>query len=71
MFYTSYKKPTERFRAELGIPARQKEGISDFALRLIDQIVQKNRGTMKFEMDDKKEKTAIFLRFPVERRKMI
>jgi len=71
MFYTSYKKPTEQFGAELGIPARQKEGILDLALRLVDQIVQGNRGTMKFEMDDKKEKTAIFLRFPVERRRVV
>jgi len=71
MFYTSYKKPTEQFGAELGISARQKEGILDLALRLVDQIVQGNRGTMKFEMDDKKEKTTIFLKFPVERRRMV
>jgi hypothetical protein len=71
MFYTGYKKPTEQVGAELGIPARQKEGILDFALRLVDQVVQGSRGTMKFEMDDKKEKTAIFLRFPVERRRMV
>jgi len=71
MFYTGYKKPTEQFGAELGIPARQKEGILDLALRLVDQIVQGNQGTMKFEMDDKKEKTTIFLRFPVERRKVV
>jgi hypothetical protein len=43
----------------------------DLALRLVDQIVQGNRGTMKFEMDDKKEKTTIFLRFPVERRRVV
>jgi len=71
MIYTGYKKPTEQFGGELGIPARQKEGILDLALRLVGQIVQGNRGTMKFEMDDKKEKTTIFLRFPVERRKVV
>ena len=71
IFYTGYKKPTEQFGAELGIPARQKEGILDVALRLVGQIVQGNRGTMKFEMDDKKDKTTIFLRFPVERRRVL
>ena len=63
--FTGYKKPT------VGIPARQKEGILDLTLRLVDEIVQRNRGMMKFEEDEKKEKTTISVRFPVERRKVV
>jgi hypothetical protein len=65
MVYTGYKKPT------VGIPAHQKEGILDLALRLVDEIVQRNSGMMKFEEDEKKGKTTISVRFPVERRKVV
>jgi hypothetical protein len=65
MVFTGYKKQT------VGIPAHQKEGILNLTLRLVDEIVQKNRGLMKFEEDEKKEKTTISLRFPVERRKVV
>jgi hypothetical protein len=63
--FTGYKKPT------VGIPAHQKEGILDLALRLVDEIVQRNSGMMKFEEDERKQKTTISLRFPVERRKVV
>src|SRR4030043_962164 len=67
--YAGYRKPVEQFRSPLGIPAHQKEKILDLALRLVDEIVQRNRGMMKFEEDEKKAKATISLRFPVERRK--
>jgi hypothetical protein len=69
--YTGYRKPVEQFRSPLGIPAHQKEKILDLALRLVDEIVQRNRGVMKFEEDEKKAKATISVRFPVERRKMV
>jgi len=69
--YTGYKKPTEQPASPLGISAHQKEKILDLALRLVDEIVQRNRGVMKFEEDEKKGKTAVSLRFPVERRKVV
>jgi hypothetical protein len=69
--YTGYRKPVEQFRSPLGIPAHQKEKILDLALRLVDEIVQRNRGVMKFEEDEKKAKATISLRFPVERRKVV
>ena len=69
--YTGYRKPGEQFRSPLGIPAHQKEKILDLALRLVDEIVQRNRGVMKFEEDEKKAKATISLRFPVERRKVV
>ena len=69
--YTGFRKPAEQFRSPLGIPAHQKEKILDLALRLVDEIVQRNRGMMKFEEDEKKAKATVSLRFPVERRKMV
>ena len=70
LVYTGHDKPIEQFRSPLGIPAHQKERILDLALRLVDEIVQRNRGMMKFEEDEKKAKASISLKFPVERRKV-
>ena len=69
--YTGYRKPVEQFRSVPGISAHQKEKILELALKLVDEIVQRNRGTMKFEEDEKKAKATISLRFPVERRKVV
>ncbi len=69
--YTGYKKPTEQPGSPVGISAHQKERILDLALRLVDEIVQRNRGIMKFDEDEKKGKTTVSLRFPVERRKVV
>jgi hypothetical protein len=69
--YTGYRKPVEPFRSPLGISAHPKEKILDLALKLVDEIVQRNRGMMKFEEDEKKAKATISLRFPVERRKVV
>ena len=71
MVHTGYKKPIDPLGPASGIPARQKEGILDLTLRLVDEIVQRNRGMMKFAEDEKKEKTTVSLRFPVERRKVV
>jgi len=69
--YTGYRKPAEPLRSPVGIPAHQREKILDLALKLVDEIVQRNRGIMKFEEDEKKAKATITLRFPVERRKVV
>jgi hypothetical protein len=71
MVYTGYKKTREQFGSSLGISPHQKERILDLALRLVDEIVQRNHGLMKFEEDEKTAKTTISLRFPVERRKVV
>jgi hypothetical protein len=71
MVYTGYKKPTELPGSPSGISAHRKGRILDLALRLVDEIVQRNRGIMKFEEDEKKGKTTVSLRFPVERRKVV
>ena len=69
--FTGFKKPVEQFGTVLGIPEVQKEETIEFELRLIQEILQKNRGRMKFEVNEKKPRTIISLKLPVERRKLI
>jgi hypothetical protein len=54
-----------------GIPSPQKDEALDLILRLVKEVVLRNRGMMKFETDEKKAKTIISLGFPVERRKVV
>jgi hypothetical protein len=69
--YTDHKKSTGQFEPTSEISARQKGGILDLTLRLVDEIVKRNLGIMKLVEDEKKQKTTISLRFPVERRKVV
>lgn len=69
--FTGYKKPTDQFESILGIPPDQKEETIELELRLVKEIIQNNKGTMTFEVNEKKPRTLISLKFPVERRKLI
>jgi nitrogen-specific signal transduction histidine kinase len=69
--FSGYRKPFEQFETVLGIPALQKEEPIELELRLIKDIIQKNQGMMKFEVNEKKPRTVISLKFPIERRKLI
>ncbi len=69
--FTGVKKPVEQFGTVLGIPEVQKEETIELELRLIKEVIQKNRGRMKFEFNEKKPRTLISLKLPVERRKLI
>jgi nitrogen-specific signal transduction histidine kinase len=69
--FTGYKKPIEKFEMVLGILEPGKEEAVELELRLIKEIIQKNRGTMKFEVNEKTPRTLISLKFPIERRKLI
>ncbi len=51
-------------------PLRRAEGF-DLLLRLAKEVVLRNQGVIKFQTDDEKTRIIIFLRFPVERRKII
>jgi hypothetical protein len=48
-----------------------KEEEINLILELVKEIIQKNRGTMTFQIDRKKPRTLITLRLPIERRKVI
>jgi nitrogen-specific signal transduction histidine kinase len=69
--FTGYKKPIEQFETVLGIPSIQEGKAVEFELRLVKEIIQKNRGMMKFEVNEKKPRTLISLRFPIERRRLV
>jgi hypothetical protein len=49
----------------------QKEEVSVLLLRFVKEVVLRNSGIMKIGGDEKKTKTFISLRFPVERRKVV
>jgi nitrogen-specific signal transduction histidine kinase len=66
--FPGYQRPSEPV---LEIAALQKEEASDLILRFVKEVVLRNQGTMKMGADEKKTKTYIFLRFPVERRKVV
>jgi hypothetical protein len=69
--FTGFKKSAEQFEAVLGIPAIQQEEAIELELRLIKEIIQKNHGVMKLEVNEKKPRTLISLLFPIERRKVV
>ena len=66
--FMGYKKPAEQ---GMGTTTLQKEEPLDLILRFVKEVVQRNQGTMRIEADEKKSKTFISLRFPVERRKVV
>jgi hypothetical protein len=49
----------------------QKGELFELILRFVKEVVLRNQGTLKMGADEKKTKTYIFLRFPVERRKVV
>ncbi len=69
--FTGYKRPVEKFDTILGVPARQEEQTVELELRLIKEMIEKNRGVMTFEVNEKRPRTLISLKFPMERRKVI
>jgi len=70
--FTSDRKPVGRPGTVLeGIPSPQKDEALDLILRLVKEMVLRNRGMMKIKADEKKVKTIIALGFPVERRKVV
>ena len=66
--FMGYKKPAEQ---GMGITTLQKEEPLDLILRFVKEVVQRNQGMIKIGGDEKKAKTFISLRFPVERRKVV
>jgi hypothetical protein len=52
-------------------PPAQKEETAKLILELVKETLQKNHGSMTHEVDPKKARTLITLRFPIERRKVI
>jgi len=62
--FTYFKEPKEQ-------PVPQKEVVPDLMLRLVGDIVERNQGMIKFELDETKAKRFISLKFPIERRNVV
>lgn len=71
LIFTGYKKTKEQFSKVMEISDIQKGEQLDLELRLVNEIVKRNRGKMKFAVDEKNAKTFISLQFPEERRNII
>lgn len=71
MVFTGYKKPTDPMDTLLGLPSSRPEELTDLEIRLIKEMIERNRGRMTFEVNEKKLRTLISLKFPAERRKVI
>ena len=69
--FPGYKKPMEKPAKELRTLTPKEEFASDLVLRLVDAIVKMNQGITRFEVDETKAKKFIFLKFPVERRRVV
>jgi hypothetical protein len=69
--FSGLRKAAEHLESALGIPLLQKEEMIELELRLVKEMVQKNRGTMKLDVNQKKLRTLISLVLPVERRRTV
>ncbi len=52
-------------------PTTQEQGTTKLILELVREILQNNHGRMTYEVDPKKPRTLITLRFPIERRTVV
>jgi nitrogen-specific signal transduction histidine kinase len=66
--FPGHQRPSEPASEAATIP---KEEASDLILRFAKDVVLHNHGMMNIEADEKKTKTLISVRFPVERRKVV
>jgi hypothetical protein len=69
--FTGGKKPTELPQNISETSFTPEEEPTQLILRLIKEILQRNRGMMIYEVDPEKPKTLITLRFPVENRTVV
>jgi hypothetical protein len=71
IMFTGYKKPSDQLETMIGASAAQKEESVDLKMLLVREIIKKNHGTIKIEVNQQKPRTAICLVFPIERRRVI
>jgi len=69
--FTGYQKGIEQFTGPSPIPSIQKEGALNLLLMLVKELIQKNRGVLKFRVNEKRPRTIISLTFPAERRRLV
>ncbi len=67
----SYKKLADTAEKKLGTASSGREVLEDIVFRLIDFIVKMNKGMVEIGANESQTKKFIFLKFPVERRKVV
>ncbi|MDI7261495.1 MAG: hypothetical protein QME90_16445 [Thermodesulfobacteriota bacterium] len=65
--FTGFKKPGAR----LETPPSREGIIPDLELRLVEDVIKRNHGAIKFMEEAEKTKTYISMKFPGERRKRV
>ena len=71
IIFTGYQKPSEKIGIGMQMVPTLKEEKIGLELRLVNEIIKRHQGTMKFVPDETKSRTAIALTFPIERRKVL
>jgi hypothetical protein len=71
LFFTGFKRPVKPFGIGREIEAVQEKDSMDLILRLVKEMVHRNRGVMRLQGDKKDAKLFISLEFPVERRTVL
>jgi hypothetical protein len=69
--FTCFEKGGEQLETVLANPTPPQKERDDFILRLVEEIIKRNRGLMKIKVDGEKPITLISLILPIERRRMV
>ena len=69
--FSWHEKSAKPLETAVGTATVHREETNGFILRLVEEIVQKNRGIVKIKADDDKMITLISLILPIERRKQV
>ena len=70
MIFSGFRRQMAAEETIFGIPSAQSEDSMELELRLIHEILKKNRGMMRIEVNEKKPRTLVSFILPVERRKV-
>ena len=71
MVFTCFKKSMDHYETVIGRSSPQPEETEDLELRLVHEILKRNKGKMLIEVNEKKPRTLVSLRLPIERRRVI
>ena len=69
--FTGFKRPSANYETIFGVLPTSPEEDEELELKLIHEIINRNKGRMVVEVNEKKPRTVISLRLPVERRRVI
>jgi hypothetical protein len=71
IIFTRGKGPVERSPRGRNELSGLGEASSDLIYKLVEVVVKRSQGTMKLEADERESKNTIYLRLPIERRKVV